>query len=254
MMWTRPLQTTAEKKARSRVKVSNCVGGVVSPILANIFLHHVLDVWFEDEIKSRLSGGAFLVRYADDAVIVIENEEDARRVMNVLPSRFGKYGLTLHPEKTRLVRFKRPQYGSPGKGLDDDDERPGTFAFLGFTHLWGRTRRGGWAVMRITEGKRMRRTLKAITEWCEAARHQPVSEQHKELSSKLRGHDNYYGVPGNTSSLSTLRMWVTRVWQKWLNRRSENRAMPWKRFLLMLERYPLPPPLLSASARVAAKP
>lgn len=229
-------------------------GGVISPILANIFLHHVLDVWFEDDIKPALAGRATLVRYADDAVIVIEKEADARRIMNVLPKRFGKYGLALHPEKTRLVRFKRPQYGSPGKGIDDDGERPGTFAFLGFTHLWGRTRSGGRAVMRVTEGKRMRRTLKAIAAWCKGNRHSPVSEQHGQLCQKLRGHDGYYGVPGNLSSLSTLRIRVSELWQKWLNRRSEVRAMPWARFRQLLQHYPLPPPRLSATPRLAAKP
>ena len=227
-------------------------GGVVSPILANIFLHHVLDEWFEDEIAPLLARGAFLVRYADDAVIVVDNEVDARRVMNVLPKRFGKYGLTLHSEKTRQVRFKRPVYGTEGKGRDDDDETPGTFSFLGFTHYWGKTRRGGHAIMRSTEGKRMRLKLKELSGWCKAARHWSLAEQHAEITKKLIGYDGYYGVPGNGRALSTLRYWLERIWRYWLNRRSRERDMPWTRFQLLLERYPLPPPLTATRYRLAA--
>jgi len=230
-------------------------GGVVSPLLANIFLHHVLDVWFEDEIKHRLAGGASLVRYADDAIILLNNEEDARRVMNVLPKRFAKYGLTLHPEKTRLVRFKRPCDVDEGRRSDDDDDQPGTFSFLGFTHYWGLTRDGErWVVRRKTESKRLRRTLKAISVWCSKARHWAIAEQHAVLSKKLRGHDGYYGLPGNQRALALLRFFTERTWQKWLDRRSSKRSMPWQRFLLLLARYPLPPPRLIPRHRLAAKP
>lgn len=220
-------------------------GGVISPLLANIFLHRVLDVWFEEKIAPRLMGKGFLVRYADDAVIVLDNEADARRVMDVLPKRFGRYGLTLHPEKTRLVRFKRPQLHSSGRGSDDDDETPGTFSFLGFTHHWGRTRHGGWAVMRKTEAKRMRRTLKAIAAWCKANRHRPLAEQHKALRSKLTGHDQYYGVPGNYRALSTLRFFAERLWKYWLNRRSQKPSLSWDDLRRLLERFPLPKPRIA---------
>lgn len=217
-------------------------GGVVSPILANIYLHHVLDVWFEDEIKPRLNGESFLVRYADDFVIVVAQEIDARRVMDVLPKRFGKYGLTLHPEKTRVVRFKRPTLSSTGRGTDDDGQPPGTFNLLGFTHFWGRTRRGGWAVMKQTEAKRVRRTLRRLNDLCKAMRHDHVAAQHQRLVDRLRGHDSYYDVPGNRRSLASMRHWLERIWQHWLNRRSQMRGMPWTRFTMLLARYPLPAP------------
>jgi RNA-directed DNA polymerase len=227
-------------------------GGVVSPLLANVFLHHVLDEWFEDEISPRLAGRSFLVRYADDAVIVVDNEEDAARVMNVLPKRFGRYGLTLHPEKTRRVRFMRPVFESKGKGRDDDDETPGTFNFLGFTHYWGSTRKGGRAVKRRTEAKRLRRKLKEFSVWCEEKRHLPVSEQHAYLSKALVGYDGYYGVTGNSRALRALRHWLERIWRFWLNRRSQRRDMPWERFKLLLARYPLPPPTAARRYRHAA--
>lgn len=218
-------------------------GGVISPLLANVFLHHVLDTWFEDEIRPRLTGEAVLVRYADDAVIVVDNREDARRVMDVLPKRFEKYGLKLHPEKTRLVRFKRPSPDAEGRGRDDDG--PGSFSFLGLTHYWGRTKDGKrWVVKRKTETKRFRRTLLAIAKWCKASRHWPIADQHEALCRKLRGHDAYYGVIGNFRSLALLREEVKRIWQKWLDRRSSKRSMPWERFTLLLERYPLTPPRL----------
>lgn len=221
-------------------------GGVVSPILANIFLHHVLDTWFEDDIKPRLTGESLLVRYADDAVLAFDNENDARRVMDVLPKRFGRYGLTLHPDKTRLVRFKRPLLDSTGKGRDDDDDEPGSFSFLGFTHFWGRTRTNRWAVKWKTESKRMTRTAKAIWAWCKRERHRPISEQHAQLSRKLVGHDAYYGVPGNYAALLVIRSLVTRAWKYWLNRRSQRR-LSWERFRNVLTRHPLPRPRLRAA-------
>jgi group II intron reverse transcriptase/maturase len=228
-------------------------GGVVSPMLANIFLHHVLDVWFEDEIKPRLSGEAFLVRYADDVVIAFAREEDARRVMSVLPKRFGRYGLTLHPDKTRLVRFTRPRLGCDGKGSDDDDW--GTFDFLGFTHYWGKTRKGGTAIKQRMASTRMRRVLKAMAAWCKAARHMPVAKQHEKLCEKLRGLDEAYGRQGNLPALSALHHWTERIWRGWLNRRAQRRSMPWDRFHLLLERYPLLRARLSHRAhRLAANP
>jgi len=211
-------------------------GGVVSPLLANVYLHHVLDTWFENEIKPRLTGRAFLVRYADDVAIVLESEGDARRVMSVLPKRFGKYGLRLHPEKTRAVQFRRPGPRGP-------DEKPGTFDLLGFTHYWAKSRKGAWVVKRKTASDRMRRALKKISTWCKEHRHCGVAEQHDGLCRRVRGHDAYYGITGNSSSLSTLRFWVRRIWHTWLNRRSQRGDMPWDRFNLLLKRYPLPPPV-----------
>jgi group II intron reverse transcriptase/maturase len=210
-------------------------GGVVSPIAANLYLHHVLDCWFEEVVKPRLRGRAHLIRYADDAVIVFQREDDARRVLDVLPKRFGKYGLTLHPEKTRLVPFHRPPPTGRGSPV-----RPGTFDVLGFTHYWGRSRKGNWVVKRKTAKSRLRRALQAINWWCRRYRHLPVREQWLELSAKLRGHNAYYGILGNTPSLRRFRYQVTRLWRKWLCRRSDKARIPWETYGRLEQRYPLP--------------
>jgi group II intron reverse transcriptase/maturase len=202
-------------------------GGVISPVLANAYLHEVLDTWFERTVKPRLKGRASLIRYADDAVLVFAVEGDARRVLDVLPKRFGKYGLTLHPEKTRLVPFQgRPPGSPPGPR----DERPGTFDFLGFTHYWGRTLKGNWAVKRKTAGNRFSRSLNSVRQWCREHRHLSVNEQWVALTRKLRGHFAYYGITGNIKSLKSFRYHVTRAWHKWLSRRSNRARIPWERF------------------------
>jgi group II intron reverse transcriptase/maturase len=213
-------------------------GGVVSPVLANVYLHEVLDTWFEHTVKPRLKGRAHLVRYADDAVLVFEHEGDARRVLDVLPKRFGKYGLTLHPEKTRLVPFQGLPPGAPPAPRDD---RPGTFDFLGFTHYWGRTLKGNWAVKRKTTRDRLRRSLTSVAAWCREHRHDPVKQQWTALTAKLRGHFAYYGITGNIASLCDFRDHVRHVWQKWLSRRSAKARIPWERFGALERRYPLPP-------------
>jgi RNA-directed DNA polymerase len=216
-------------------------GGVISPLLANVFLHYVLDTWFRQEVQPRLRGRAHLIRYADDFVILFTHEEDARRVMEVLPKRLGKYGLTLHPDKTRLVPFCRPSCKTNDtKG--DDNERPGTFDLLGFTHYWGRTRRGGWAVTRKTASKRLSRAVRSIAQWCRANRHLPIAEQHAKLSQKVRGHYAYYGITGNARALHWFLWAVSRAWRKWLDRRNRCRVMVWARFNRLLRRYPLPWP------------
>ena len=214
-------------------------GGVISPALANAYLHEVLDTWFERTVKPRLKGRAYLIRYADDAVLVFEREGDARRVLDVLPKRFGKYGLTLHPEKTRLVPFQRPRPGA--RTGADRGERPGTFDFLGFTHHWGRTRTGSWAVKRKTARDRFRRSLGSIARWCREHRHLPIREQWVALTAKLRGHFAYYGITGNTRSLGSFRYHVRRAWHKWLSRRSDKARIPWERLGGLERRYPLPP-------------
>jgi RNA-directed DNA polymerase len=213
-------------------------GGVISPLLANVYLHYVLDVWFEREVKPRLRGSAFLVRYADDFVMGFACAEDARRVLEVLPKRFGKYGLTLHPDKTRLVPFRRPgQRSASGKA-----ESPESFDLLGFTHYWGRSQRGAWVVKRKTAASRFSRAVKKIAQWCRLNRHRPVVEQHHALCQKLRGHDTYYGITGNSRRLLGLRLAVTRVWRKWLGRRSQAGRLCWDHFHRLLQRFPLPQP------------
>ena len=211
-------------------------GGVISPLLANIYLHEVLDLWFETEVQPRLRGEALLVRYADDAVLVFRREEDARRVMAALPKRFGKYGLTVHATKTRLLDFRRPPFG----GDPPRDERPDTFNFLGFTHFWGKTRNGKWAVKQQTATLRFSRAMKAIALWCRNHRHWPIAHQHKMLASKIRGLYGYYDLPFNRTTLWSLKNFVEEVWLKWLGRRSQQAGRDL--FRKILRRYPLPSP------------
>lgn len=213
-------------------------GGVISPMLSNIYLHDVLDRWFAAEVKPRLKGKAFLIRFADDAVLVFAQKDDAERVMEVLPKRFGRYGLTVHPEKTRLIRFGKPQkHGS----RTQEPPRWEKFSFLGFTHYWGRSRKGAWAVKRKTDSSRLTRALTSITEWCRRNRHRPLGEQQRVLSWKLNGHYAYYGITGNVKCLHAFYVEVQRIWRKWLMRRSRGQYLRWDRFKQMLQRYPLPP-------------
>jgi len=225
-------------------------GGVISPLLANIYLHEVLDVWWTREVQPRMRGRTALVRYADDFVLVFETEEDARRVEAVLSKRFEKYGLKLHPEKTRLVRFERPDSRPPG----GEGGSRSSFDLLGFTHFWGKSRKGSWVVKQKTMSARLSRTLKRISMWCSAHRHLPIKEQHAALSRKLRGHDAYYGITGNARALSLLRPLVRRIWHKWLNRRSWKTALTWTRMNRLLEVFPLPPARVVHSVYRSANP
>ena len=213
-------------------------GGVISPLLANLYLHEVVDRWFEEEVKPRLGGRAVLFRYADDFVIVFASERDARRVEAVLAKRLLRFGLRLHPEKTRLVRFHAPG----GKGKPPEPEGPGTFTFLGFTHYWGKSRKGSWVVKRKTATDRFTRSLSRVRQWCRRWRHEPVPWQQRQLSRSLRGHYAYYGITGNYRALSNFYRQVTREWRKWLNRRSQKAKMIWERFNRLLVTYPLPRP------------
>jgi RNA-directed DNA polymerase len=214
-------------------------GGVISPLLSNVFLHYVLDDWFEREVKPRMRGRAYLIRYADDFVMGFTHEEDARRVQEVLPRRFGKYGLTIHPDKTRLVPFRQPSARTAGKG-EGSGPPPGTFDLLGFTHYWGRSLKGNWVVKRKTASGRLSRALRSIAQWCRRNRHRPISEQQQTLGQKLRGHFAYYGITGNSNALSLFRTAVVRCWRKWLSRRNRERTLDWNQFNRLLERYPLP--------------
>jgi RNA-directed DNA polymerase len=216
-------------------------GGVISPILSNIYLHEVLDTWFAEDIQPRLKGRGFCVRYADDAVLGFSSQEDARKVMDVLPKRFIKYGLTLHPEKTRLIPFHAPRTDLAPKGQDEEDAGGEKFNFLGFTHFWGKSRKGTWVVKRKTMKERLSRTLRRIGEWCRRNLHLPAAEQRQALSRKLQGHYAYYGITGNARSLNAMRYRTMRIWRQWLNRRGRGKPMPWDRFNRMLRKYPLPP-------------
>lgn len=213
-------------------------GGVVSPMLANVFLHDVVDEWFVRDVQPRLHGRSLLVRYADDMVFVFEQEHDARRVLDVLAKRFAKYGLTLHPEKTRLVKFTRP----PRPPHGDGDGQRGTFDFLGLTHHWTRSRAGNNVVRQKTAKDRFSRALRRMSDWCRRYRHLPLKHQHKTLGQKLRGHYAYFGITGNYPALRALYQETKRIWRKWLSRRSNDGYVTWAKMDALLKRLPLPLP------------
>jgi len=224
-------------------------GGVLSPLLANIYLHYVLDSWVEAVVRPRLRGHVHLIRYADDFILLFDVEADARRVEAVLPQRLATYGLTIHPTKTRLLEFRRPR-GDAGRAV-----RPPTFDLLGFTHLWAKSWRGVWIVRRSTARRRFSRAVQTTTDWCRVHRHDPLAVQHRRLNRMLRGHFAYYGITGNHRSLVRYREAVVCAWRKWLNRRSQRAHMPWDRFHHLLDRYPLAPATVVHSVyRHAAKP
>jgi RNA-directed DNA polymerase len=211
-------------------------GGVISPLLANIYLHEVVDRWFVEVVCPHLVGQGLIFRFADDVVMAFEWKHDALRVRKALAKRLERFGLRLHPEKTRLVRFQRPARSQrPGS-----DQRPGSFSWLGFTHYWGKSRHGNWVIMKKTDRKRLSRALREIGQWCKRHRHRRVRWQRARLAEKLRGHYAYYGVTGNSRSLGRFRHWVERIWRKWLNRRSQKKRMPWKRFKALLRYHELP--------------
>lgn len=226
-------------------------GGVISPLLANVYLHAVLDHWFEQDVKPRLKGKAFLIRFADDAVLGFARDDDASRMMVVLPKRFAKFGLTLHPEKTRMVNFHRPKNPKPPSGAGGSG--PGTFDLLGFTHYWGKSRRGYWVVQRKTANDRFSRAVRRIADWCRTNRHLPLAEQQQALGQKLRGHYGYYGITGNSRALQRFLEETKRRWRKWLGRRAQRTHRSWDWFVRLLERYPLPmPKIVHSSLRRAA--
>ena len=207
-------------------------GQVISPLLANIYLHYVLDEWFEHEVKPRLRGKAAEIRYADDFILCFQYREDAERVLAVLPKRFAKYGLTLHPEKTRLLAFGRSALKS-----SSDAPKPATFDFLGFTHIGARSRRGRFTIHVRTIRKRLRRSMKAVAQWCQQHRHDPVETQAAALNARLRGHYQYYGRPTNFRSLWRFYRSVRRLWRKWLNRRTRGKWLDWDTFQQLLNRH-----------------
>jgi RNA-directed DNA polymerase len=193
-------------------------GQIISPLLANVYLHFVLDRWFERDVKPRLRGKASEIRYADDAVICFQYREDAEKVLQVLPKRFARYGLTLHPEKTRLVEFGRAALARATRA----GTKPDTFDFLGLTHKCALSRRGKFTVHVKTMKKRLRRSLKAVAEWCRIHRHDAVDKQQAILNAKLRGHYRYYGRPTNYHSQWQIYRVVQRTWKKWLERRTRD--------------------------------
>ena len=220
----------------STPEVGTAQGSILSPLLGNIYLHYVLDVWFTREVKPRLRGKACLIRYADDFIMSFEYREDAERVMAVLPRRMQRYGLALHPDKTRLLDFRRPPVAQQrGKG-------PDAFDFLGFTLHWRRSLRGRWHLACKTRRARLRRAIQAVYAWCRGHRHEALAVQHAALQSRLQGHYNYFGVNGNLRSLACLLHHARRAWYKWLRRRSQRTRLTWARFRDLLRTFPLPAP------------
>ena len=212
-------------------------GGVISPMLANIFLHYVLDDWFMKEVKPRMKGKCFIIRFADDFIIGCELEDDANRIMDVIPKRFNRFSLKIHPEKTVLVRFKKPTKN------EKIEEANSTFDFLGFTHYWAKSLRGYWVIKRKTIGKRLRRFMKAMWQWCRENRHLPLKEQYGTLSSKLRGYYQYYGIRCNYKALETVFEYTQYAWRYWLSRRSHKGTISIEKFVKsILAEYSLPKP------------
>lgn len=225
-------------------------GGVISPCLSNIFLHHVLDSWFASEVKPRLRGDAKLVRFADDLVMAFEYFQDAQRVLAVLAKRLSRFGLTLHPEKTRFVdfRFRRPN------GAHHPATAGTTFDFLGFTHVWGKSRAGRDVLRQVTAKSRLARALKNVTDYCRTNRHKPVRVQHVRLTAMLRGHYAYYGISGNGRRLHRFAYAVKCIWRKWLARRGAQSDFSWSRLQHLLLRHPLPPPRITLRATIVSEP
>jgi RNA-directed DNA polymerase len=216
-------------------------GGVISPLLANIFLHHVLDEWYVGEVRPRLRRRSTLVRYADDFVLAFEEVADAERVLAVLGKRFERYGLMLHPGKTRFVDFRPRRPGGnnhPGTGGT-------TFDFLGFTHVWGKSRRGNDVVRQVTAKNRLARGLAAVSDWCRRHRHRPIAEQHRHLTAMARGHYAYYGMSGNIRRVRRYGQALVRIWQKWLSRRGNANPLRWSQMRALLQRWPLPRPSIT---------
>jgi RNA-directed DNA polymerase len=211
-------------------------GSVRSPLLGNVYVHDGLDRWVATEVKPRLQGRATLLRLCDDFLLGFEREDEARRVQAVLGKRLGRFGLALHPDKTRRLPFwhppKAPQHG---KG-------PATVDFLGCTFSWMRTRNGHWQRWCKTRRASFRRAKTSIDDWCRRHRHLSIKAQHAALSIRLRGHCNSFGVSGNLRSLRRLVEATKRAWDKWLCRRSQHKRLHWERFLDLLRQCPLPRP------------
>jgi group II intron reverse transcriptase/maturase len=227
----------------TRSPVGTPQGSVISPLMANIYLHYVLDEWFQKDVKPRMKGRCNLTRFVDDFVLAFEQEDDCRRVYQVLEKRFAKYGLALHPEKTRIIDFRfKPskQHRHAGQAFD----------FLGFTHVWGRSRRGKRMTIRRTAKSRIARTLQKISMVCKRERHKPLEEQHRKLNHILGGHYAYFGITGNFPSMGRVRHRAARIWQKWLSRRSRRSRTNWEAFNLLLKRFPLRNPKIYHSYMV----
>lgn len=208
-------------------------GGVISPLLSNIFLHYVLDEWIAKEVEPRMKGKSFIIRWADDFIIGFQLETDANRAKEVLPKRFNRFGLELHPDKTSLIKFGKPPRKATGQ------QKSETFDFLGFTYYWGRSLKGYQIIKKKTARKRLTRYLKMMWNWCKANRHDPIGDQHKTLCLKLRGYYQYFGVRSNYKAIEAAYEYTEKAWRYWLSRRSHKGKVLFK---TLQETFPLPKP------------
>jgi len=207
-------------------------GGVISPILANVYLHYALDMWFQKVVIPHCHGQAYLIRFADDFVCVFEYEEDARRFYEVLGKRLGKFGLELSAEKTQIIPFSAKALGREASSFD----------FLGFEFRWGKDRKGKPHVDKRTARKSLRKSQKRLSLWCKENRHRKIPELFKALNAKLRGYYNYFGVYGNLSSLNTFYLYAVRALWKYLNRRSQRKSYNWAGFNQLMELFDIAKP------------
>lgn len=219
-------------------------GGSISVLLSNVYLHYVLDLWFEKKIRRQLEGEAYWVRYLDDFVLCFQYRSEALRVRKLLEERLKQFGLELVPEKTRLIAFGRFAHRDAAK---HGKRRPETFSFLGFTHYCTRNRQGNFKVERRTERKRLQRAVQTIEKRIRGMLHAPVHEQQHVLNQYLRGHYNYYGIAGNIKSLLRIYRLTEKLWRKTLSRRSQDGEVHWRKFQKLKQRCPLARPKLSIS-------
>ena len=217
-------------------------GSVISPVLANVYLHEVLDLWVEEVVRPRMRGEMTLCRFADDFVVCFQYRSDAERFQQVLPKRFAKYGLKLHPEKTRLLAFGR---FAEEKARQDGKRKPESFGFLGFTFYGAKSRAGKFVAKYKTMSKRLKRGLLRWGQWCQKNRHLPVEIQQKTLNQKIRGHYQYYGRPTNYRSLQRYLRVARKTWKDQLNRRTRGDTMTWPKFEALESRHPLAQPRIT---------
>jgi group II intron reverse transcriptase/maturase len=213
-------------------------GGLISPILANVYLHYVLDLWFERRVKKMCKGQAYLVRYADDFVCCFQYEKDAKGFYQALKHRLNKFNLEIAEEKTQIIPFGRFAADSKQKG----DGNPPTFDFLGFTHYCGKSKKGKFRVKRKTSQKKMISKLKANKEWMKSNRHRDMEEIVNRLRRSLQGYYNYYCITDNITTVVKFHDEVVRQFFRWMNRRSQRKSFTWEKFETFLKKFPLPKP------------
>jgi group II intron reverse transcriptase/maturase len=223
-----------EDGKRNVSEIGTVQGGSISPLLANIYLHYVFDLWIEQWRTSKAEGDVLVVRFADDFVVGFQHRKEADRFLAELRERLAKFGLNLHPEKTRLVEFGR--FAAANRQARGEG-KPEAFHFLGFTHYCGKTWSGKFTVIRKTMRQRLLKKLKEVNIELRQRRHEPVDEQGHYVQAVIRGHVNYYGVPLNRRAIDTFRWLVIRLWYKWLNRRSQRSSVDWDRMQCYIKRW-----------------